>query len=81
MAEIYDVWLKKKCPLAMYMHKIMKCLNVFFSETIWTIVTRFHMEHSVQWKFAICSNGFTPLNKMAAMPIYGKTLKNLLLQN
>ena len=29
----------------------------------------------------ICSNGSAPSNKMAAMPIYGKTLKNLLLQN
>ena len=26
----------------------------------------------------ICSNGSAPLNKMAIMPIYGKTLKNLL---
>ena len=28
-----------------------------------------------------CSNGSAPLNKMAAMPIYDRTLKNLLLQN
>ena len=29
----------------------------------------------------MCSNGQGPLIKMAAMPIYGKTLKSLLLQN
>ena len=29
----------------------------------------------------ICTNGYGPLIKMAAMPIYGKTLKSLLLQN
>ena len=28
--------------------------------------------------FTICWNGSVPLNKIAAMPIYGKTLKNLL---
>ena len=33
---------------------------------------------SVEKMLTICSNGSVPLNKMAAMPIYGKTLKNLL---
>ena len=29
----------------------------------------------------VCSEGFAPLNKMAAMPTNGKTLKKRLLQN
>ena len=29
----------------------------------------------------VCSNGLGHMTKMAAMPIYGKTLKNLLLRN
>ena len=36
------------------------------------------MGPSVQRMLTICSNGSAPLNKMAAMPIYGKTLKKLL---
>ena len=39
------------------------------------------MEPSVERLLTIYSNGSVPWNKMAAMPIYGKTLKNLLLQN
>ena len=37
-----------------------------------------HMGPFVEMVLTIWSNGFAPLNKMAAMPIYGKTLKNLL---
>ena len=29
----------------------------------------------------VCSNGLVQMTKMAAMPIYNKTLKNLLLRN
>ena len=47
----------------------------------WAIFTRFHMGPSVKRVLPSCSNGSAPSNKMAAMPIYGKTLKNLLLQN
>ena len=35
----------------------------------------------VKRMLTVCSNGSVPLNKVAAMPIYGKTLKNLLPQN
>ena len=69
------------CPLVINMYKIMKSLKVFFSETPWTVFTRFHMGPSVERMLTIFSNGFVPLNKMAAMPIYGKTFKNLLLKN
>ena len=37
--------------------------------------TRFHMMPSVERLMTICVNGSAPLNKMAAMPIYGKHLK------
>ena len=39
------------------------------------IFTRFHMGPSVERILMIYSNGHGPLIKMAAMPIYGKTLK------
>ena len=55
-------------------------LNVF-SETAIAIFTSFHMRPSVERVLLICLNGSAPLNKMAAMFIYGKTLKYLLLQN
>ena len=46
-----------------------------------TNFTRFHMGPPVEGLLIICLNGFALVNKMAAMPIYGKTLKNLLVQN
>ena len=48
----------------------MKSLNVFF-ETALPVFTRFHIGPSVEGMLTICSNG-------CAMPIYGKTVKNLL---
>ena len=42
------------------------------------IFFKLHFEPSVKGGFKICANGQGPLIKMAAMPIYGKTLKNLL---
>ena len=42
---------------------------------------RVHIGLSVEGVIIICSNGSAPLNKMSIMSIYGKTLKNLLLQN
>ena len=39
------------------------------------------MEPCVRGGLKIYTNGHGPLIKMAAMPIYGKTVKNLLLQN
>ena len=66
----------------MYMKKAALFLNILFSESSRAIFTRFHTGPSVERILTICSNGSAPLNKMAAMPIYGKkNLKNLLLQN
>ena len=43
-----------------------------FSKTVRAIFTRFHMGLFVERILTICSNGSVPLNKMAAMSIYGK---------
>ena len=58
------------CPSswAIYMYKIVKFFDVFFSETSWTFFIRFHMWPSVERMLTVWSNGFTPLNKMAVMP-------------
>ena len=42
---------------------------------------KFHMESPWDGGKKICSNGPGHMTKMAAMPIYGKNLKNLLLRN
>ena len=49
------------------MYKIVKSLDVFFSELVFT---RFHLWPSVKRMLTISSNGSVPLNKNAAMPIY-----------
>ena len=55
--------------------------NIFSSETTETIEAKFHMKPSWSGETKVCSNGPGHMKKMAAMPIYGKTLKNLLLRN
>ena len=35
----------------------------------------------IGWGMKVCSNGLGHMTKMAATPIYGKNLLNLLLQN
>ena len=55
--------------------------NDFFSETSRPIVTKFHIQPSGPLGKKNCSNGLDHITNMAAMPIYGKNLKNLLLQN
>ena len=52
----------------------MKSLNTF-SDTALPVFTRFHMGPSVGGMLTICSNSSATLDKMAAMPIYGKHLK------
>ena len=56
-------------------------LNDFSSENPGPIFFKLHVEPSVKEVLKICSNGHGPLIKIAAIPIYGKILKNLLLQN
>ena len=49
--------------------------NVFFSETAWPIKAKFYVETPWEGGTKICINGPGHMTKMAAMPIYGKTLK------
>ena len=53
--------------------------NIFSSETIEPIKVKFYMEPPWDGGTKVCSNGPGHMAKMAAMPIYGKNLKNLLL--
>ena len=56
-------------------------LSIFFSETAWPINAKFHVEPIWEVGTAVYINGPCNMSKMAAMPIYGKTITNLLLQN
>ena len=56
-------------------------LNIFSSETTGPIKNKFHMEPPWDSRTKVSSNGSGHMTKMAAMPIYGKKLKNLLLRN
>ena len=51
-------------------------LNIFSSETAGPIKVRFHTELLWDGGTKVCSNGHGQMTKMAAMPIYGKNLKN-----
>ena len=55
--------------------------NSFSSETTKPIEAKFHMEPPWDGGTKVCSNGPGHMTKMAAMPIYGKNHKNLLLRN
>ena len=48
--------------------------NIFFSETTGLIEANFHVEIPSDGGMKVCSNGSGRMTKMAAMPIYGKTL-------
>ena len=54
-------------------------LNDFSSEPPRPNFFKLHVESSVERGLKICSDGHGPIIKMAAMSIYNKTLKNLLL--
>ena len=53
--------------------------NCFSLETAGPTEAKFHMEPPWDWETKVYSNGPGHIIKMAAMPIYGKSLKNLLL--
>ena len=55
--------------------------NVFFSETAWPIKAKFYVESPWEEGTKVNINRPGHMTKKAAMPIYGKNLKNLLLQN
>ena len=56
-------------------------LNIFSTETTGPIKVKFHTEPPWDGRTRVCSNGPDHMTKVAAMPIYGKNLKNLLLRN
>ena len=51
-------------------------LNFFSLETARPIDDKFHVDHPWDGGMKICSNGPGHMTKMAAMPIYGKNIKN-----
>ena len=55
--------------------------NIFFSKTTWSINAKFHVKPP--WKVGkkVYINGAGHMTKMAAMPIYVKIFKSLLLHN
>ena len=55
--------------------------NLLFSETIVPFETKVHMKACGKMEMIIYINELCRMTKMAAIPIYGETLKNLLLQN
>ena len=55
--------------------------NIISSKTTGPIEAKFHVEPSWDGGTKVCSKGPGHMTKMAAMLIYGKTLKNLLLRN
>ena len=55
--------------------------NIFSSETAWPIKAIFYLEPPWEGGTKVCINGPGHMTKMAATPIYGKNLKNLLLEN
>ena len=50
-------------------------LNDFSSETPGPVFLKLHVAPSVKGGLKICTNGHSPLFKMAAMPIYCKNTK------
>ena len=55
--------------------------NIFSSEATGPIEAKFHVEPPWDGGTKVYSNGPGHMTKMAAMPIYGKSLKKLLLRN
>ena len=55
--------------------------NDFSSETTGPIATKFYIQSSGPLGKKSCSNDLGHMTNMAAMPIYGKNLKKIFLQN
>ena len=52
-----------------------------FSKSVWSFKTKFYVKLYGSIEMKIYINGLRHMSKMAATPIYGKTLKKLILQN
>ena len=55
--------------------------NIFSSEPTGLSEAKFHVEPPWDGGTKVCLNGPGHMTKVAAIPIYGKNLKNLLLRN
>ena len=51
-----------------------QCLNIFSSETAWSIKAKLYVEPPWEGGTKVYINGPGHMTKMAAMPIYGKNL-------
>ena len=60
---------------------VLSTFSNIFSQTIGPSGDDLHMEPPWDGGTKVCSNGPGHMTKMAAMPIYGKSLQNLLLWN
>ena len=54
----------------------LKFSNFFSLETACPIESRFHVDPPWDWGTNICSNDQGHMTKMAAMPIYGRSIEN-----
>ena len=73
LASIRCPWSVVCCPFTIS--------NIFSSETAWPFKAKFYVEPPWEGGTKVYINGPGHMTKLAAMPIYGKTFKNLLLQN
>ena len=62
----------------LYTCKLPLFSNIFFSETNWPIKAKFYVKPPWEGGTKVYMNVPGHMTKMAAIPIYGKTLKNLL---
>ena len=60
---------------------VSKFSNIFFSETTGPIEAKFHVEPPWDEGTKVCLNGPGHMTKMAAMPIYDKSLKKSFLES
>ena len=56
-------------------------INFFFTETVGLFEIKAHMKVNLRMGMKLYTNELGHMTNMATMPIYGKNLKNLLLQN
>ena len=62
--------------LILEVNQISKIKVVFFSEAVGSFETKFHMKAYGRMGFKINKTELGHMTKMAAMPIYGKSLSN-----
>ena len=67
------VYPSSRRPLASVVHPPFS--KIFSSETAWPIKAKFYVEPPWEGGTKVCINGPGHMTKMAAMPIYGKSLK------